>query len=117
MKTILRIEELGMFSLAIFLFAQTGFSWWWLPAFILLPDIGMIGYAVNAKVGSAIYNLCHHKAVAVGLYIMGYMLGMPSFELIGLILFGHASLDRIFGYGFKYADSFRHTHLGAIGVK
>ena len=117
MKTILRFEELGMLCLAIFLFLQTGFSGWWFLAFILLPDIGMLGYAVNSNIGSITYNLCHHKAVAVGVYILGHILVLPSFELVGLILFGHASLDRIFGYGLKYAGSFKHTHLGTIGVK
>jgi hypothetical protein len=24
-------------------------------------------------------------------------------------------MDRIFGYGLKYSDSFYHTHLGMIG--
>ena len=27
----------------------------------------------------------------------------------------HASFDRVFGYGLKYEDAFRHTHLGMIG--
>lgn len=33
----------------------------------------------------------------------------------GIILFGHSNMDRIFGCGLKYADSFRHTHLGMLG--
>lgn len=32
-----------------------------------------------------------------------------------MILFAHASLDRVFGYGLKYADGFSHTHMGDIG--
>ncbi len=42
---------------------------------------------------------------------------MDGMELIvtGLILYGHASLDRIFGYGLKFGNSFQHTHLGWIG--
>lgn len=35
--------------------------------------------------------------------------------LAGVILFAHASMDRIFGYGLKYADDFKHTHLQEIG--
>jgi hypothetical protein len=30
----------------------------------------------------------------------------------GTLLFTHASFDRILGYGLKYFDSFKHTHLG-----
>jgi hypothetical protein len=35
-------------------------------------------------------------------------------KLIGIILFTHASFDRIFGYALKYFDNFKHTHLGEI---
>ncbi len=27
----------------------------------------------------------------------------------------NASLDRLFGFGLKYPDQFKHTHLGWIG--
>ncbi|MBC8508108.1 MAG: DUF4260 family protein [Anaerolineales bacterium] len=36
-------------------------------------------------------------------------------QLIGVIMLGHSSLDRVIGYGLKYPDSFQHTHLGMIG--
>ena len=32
-----------------------------------------------------------------------------------IILFAHISMDRIFGYGLKFNDSFFNTHLGKIG--
>jgi hypothetical protein len=35
--------------------------------------------------------------------------------LAGVIMLGHSSFDRVLGYGLKYGDSFRHTHLGWIG--
>ncbi|TAG51385.1 MAG: DUF4260 family protein, partial [Runella slithyformis] len=31
---------------------------------------------------------------------------------IGIILFAHSAMDRIAGYGLKYEDAFKHTHLG-----
>ncbi|MCB0470359.1 MAG: DUF4260 family protein, partial [Flavobacteriaceae bacterium] len=34
--------------------------------------------------------------------------------LIGVILFSHASMDRIFGYGLKYYKGFKYTHLGDL---
>jgi hypothetical protein len=36
-------------------------------------------------------------------------------QLAGIILFTHSSMDRVFGYGLKYPDSFNNTHLGPIG--
>ena len=34
--------------------------------------------------------------------------------LVGIILFGHSCMDRMLGFGLKYPDSFKNTHLGAI---
>ena len=101
-----------MFAASIFAFSNTSFSWWWYPALILLPDIGMLGYVVNTRIGALTYNLFHHKAIALGVWILGLYMGNEWIELSGIILFGHASMDRIFGYGLKYPDHFQHTHLG-----
>ena len=81
---------------------------------ILLPDLNMIGYAVNTRIGAATYNFAHHKAVAITVLLSGWYLSNSGVELVGIILFGHASLDRIFGYGLKYPDAFKHTHLGQL---
>ncbi|MFI5204284.1 MAG: DUF4260 domain-containing protein [Flavobacteriales bacterium] len=112
MKILLILEEAAMFGFSIFLFQQTSFEWWWYPALILLPDIGMLGYLVNSKTGAVTYNLFHHKAVAVAVLCAGSAYDLPWVVLSGIILFGHASMDRVFGYGLKYSDSFFHTHLG-----
>lgn len=55
------------------------------------------------------------------LFIMGYVVGWldswPWFFYTGIIIFGHASFDRFFGYGLKYENGFKFTHLGEIGKK
>ncbi|MAB48326.1 MAG: hypothetical protein CMC05_06820 [Flavobacteriaceae bacterium] len=115
MKTTLKLEELGMFVLGIFLFTQLSYAWWWFLVLILLPDIGMLGYFINTKVGALTYNIFHHKGLAVIIYLIGIYFDMELLKLIGIILFSHASLDRIFGYGLKFKDNFKNTHLGEIG--
>ena len=49
MKTTLKIEELAQFLLGIFFFSQLDYAWWWFPALLLTPDIGMVGYLVNTR--------------------------------------------------------------------
>jgi hypothetical protein len=115
MKTILKIEELAQFVLGIFLFATLDFDWWVFPALLLTPDIGMLGYVLNPKFGAFFYNFFHHKAVAIAVMILGYLYLGEWATLMGIVLFSHASFDRIFGYGLKFEDSFKHTHLGTIG--
>ncbi len=117
MKQALRYEELGMFCLSILLFNMLGYSWWMFLLLILTPDISMLGYLVNSKVGAAMYNLFHHKGFAVLLYLIGTVMFNYSLILAGIIIFGHSSIDRFLGFGLKYSDDFKHTHLGVIGEK
>ena len=115
MKQVIQLEELGMFLLSIFLFNQLSFAWWWFPALILLPDISMVGYAAGNKIGAIVYNFFHHKAVAIAVYVLGFYLHNELIQLVGIILFGHSSMDRFFGYGLKTFAGFKSTHLGEIG--
>jgi len=117
MKTIIKIEELLMLVLGIYLFSALDITWWWFLVFILVPDIGMLGYLINPKTGAFIYNLFHHKGLAVLLYFLGVYLNKERLQFSGIILFSHASMDRIFGYGLKNNNSFNNTHLGVIGKK
>jgi len=114
MKTLLKLEEAAQFALSIVLFAKLPFVWWLYPALLLLPDIGMLGYAVNTTVGAFVYNLFHHKGIAILIGIAGLALANPTLLLAGVILFGHSAMDRMMGYGLKYKNGFAFTHLGAL---
>jgi len=114
-RNLIKLEELFLFLLSIFLFTQLECAWWWYAVLFLAPDVAMLGYLANPAVGSATYNLAHHKAIAVIAYTIGAFVGSPFLQLAGLIMLGHSSLDRVLGYGLKYSDSFKHTHLGPIG--
>jgi len=115
MKNLLKLEEAFMFGLSIFLFSKLDYAWWWYPALILAPDLSMVGYLINTRVGAITYNFIHHKALGIGVFVLGVLLANQLLQLIGLILFGHSSMDRVLGYGLKYPDSFQNTHLGVIG--
>lgn len=104
-----------MFGLGIYLFNQLPYVWWWFLVLLLAPDIGMIGYLFGNKTGAFAYNIFHHKGVAIAIYLLGVYLTSPMVQLIGVILFSHASFDRILGYGLKYDKGFKYTHLGEIG--
>src|SRR3990172_12688410 len=109
MKNLLKLEEAFMFGLSIFLFSKLDYAWWWYPALILAPDLSMVGYLINTRVGAITYNFIHHKALGIGVFVLGVLLANQLLQLIGLILFGHSSMDRVLGYGLKYPDSFQNT--------
>ena len=112
MKVSIKIEEAAQFMLSIVFYNQLDMAWWWYLVFFLAPDLSMLGYLVNTKVGAWCYNLAHHKAVAIGFWIAGYYLANDSLIFTGILLFGHSSFDRLFGYGLKYEDDFKHTNFG-----
>ena len=129
MKSLLQLEELGQFLLCIVALVIKDVPWWVYAILVLGPDIGILGYLINTRVGAITYNFLHHKGVAILLGGIGVVPGLmsvhgPEFRGVdtlmyfaAIILFGHASMDRIFGYGLKFGDNFHHTHLGWIGAK
>ena len=114
MDKLIKLEELGMFILGLVLFNTLEYAWWIFPAVLLLPDISFAGYLWGSRTGALVYNFFHHKGVAVVVYAAGLLSGSQVLMLSGITLFSHASLDRILGYGLKYADSFQHTHMGRL---
>ncbi|GAA0871922.1 DUF4260 domain-containing protein [Gangjinia marincola] len=112
MKTLLNLEEIATLIFAILLFSFTDIAWWWYAALFLAPDIGMLGYLINTKFGAISYNLFHHKGVAFMVIAAGLYFLDEWLVLTGSVLLGHSAFDRILGYGLKYPDHFKHTHLG-----
>ncbi len=114
MKSILKVEEVFMFGLGIYLFSLLNYEWWWFLVLIFAPDIGMLGYLFGNRAGAIVYNLFHHKGIAISVYLLGIYLSLPLCQLAGVILFAHSALDRVLGYGLKYDQGFKYTHLGEI---
>ena len=117
MNNLLKLEEIGLFFLSIVLFSELPFAWWIYPLLLLAPDLGMIGYALGPRIGAVTYNTAHHNGLAALLYAVGILSSIPVLALIGVIILGHSSVDRVLGFGLRYGDSFQHTHLGWMGPR
>ena len=117
MKNILKLEELLMFVLSMYALTLFHVNWWVYLLVLIAPDISFTGYAVGNKVGAVCYNLFHHKGLAVAILLAGFILKHEGPQIIGIILFGHSSMDRMLGYGLKLNEGFKYTHLGVIGKK
>nr|WP_255554235.1 DUF4260 domain-containing protein [Mesonia aestuariivivens] len=111
----MKLEELAMLMLGVFLFYQLELSWWWFVALFFAPDIGMLGYVLNEKIGAITYNLLHHKFVAITIYFFGILITSEIIQMLGIVFFSHSCFDRILGYGLKLKKGFKFTHLGEIG--
>lgn len=115
MRNILKLEEAALWAVSIAVFARLDFEWWWYPVLLLVPDISMVGYLSGPRIGAAVYNFWHHRAIAVAIFLAGWAYDVQWIMLAGCILFGHIAMDRLFGYGLKLPSGFQDTHLGKIG--
>lgn len=114
-KNTIRLEELAMCAVCFYGLYFMHAEWWYYLLLVLGPDISMLGYLAGNKAGAFAYNLFHHKATAVLVFIGGVSFDLPYLVLAGIVLFGHSSMDRFFGYGLKSTQGFKFTHLGTIG--
>lgn len=117
MKNIIKLEESAMLLLSIYALYILKADWWWYLILLLGPDISMIGYVAGNKAGAACYNFFHHKGIAVAIFAIGIIMPDVLLQIIGIVLFGHSAMDRMFGYGLKTNQGFKYTHLGIIGKK
>jgi len=123
--TWLRIEALFVFALILALYAWTGASWGLFALLFLVPDLSMLGYLANPRVGAFVYNLAHAyaaPALLAGLCVcLGTLQGSAGhFDMVtpyALIWAAHIAFDRVLGYGLKSPLGFKITHLGRIGHK
>lgn len=115
MKSILKLEYLAFFILGTYGFYLSEYSWWWYFGLFFAPDISMLGYLINPKIGAFTYNLFHHFTVGIIIALIGFYFFNTTLLMIGSILIAHSAFDRILGYGLKYPDDFKNTHLGRIG--
>jgi hypothetical protein len=114
MKYLIKLEELMMGLLGIAIWYSAGLSLIALFPLLLLPDLGMIGYLHSPQLGSLTYNITHHKGVALVLGLLSVLFINETLLAAALIIWTHSSLDRMLGFGLKYSDAFKHTHLGNL---
>ena len=104
MKTLLKLEEVGLVLLSFYLFLALDYAWWWFLLLFFIPDLSMVGYLINPKVGAVTYNFIHHKALSVLLYLLGSFTQLPGLQLAGLVMFGHSSFDRALGFELQQTE-------------
>lgn len=110
-RLLLQLEGLVVLLGTCVLYARLGFSWTWFGALLLAPDLSMLGFLVNARVGAACYNAAHTyagPALLLALLMSSHATGSAWLVLIWA---AHIGMDRFVGYGLKYPADFKQTHL------
>lgn len=114
---LLRLEGLAAFILALVLYRQFGQGWTLFWSTVLLPDLAMLGYLAGPRIGAHCYNFTHTKLLPAMLAGVGLFTGASLPVALALIWFVHIGFDRMLGYGLKYPEGFKVTHLGTLGKK
>ncbi|MFF2793662.1 DUF4260 domain-containing protein [Lysinibacillus xylanilyticus] len=114
LRKIISFEYLIAFLVSIFFYWHFDFSLLYFVLFLLLPDISMLGYIVNTKVGALFYNIGHSLVMPAILLILGFVTVSTLLLMVSIIWLAHIFLDRALGYGLKYEEAFKKTHLQQI---
>jgi hypothetical protein len=112
---LLRIEDAFLLAAAILVYAHFHFSWVLFGVLFLVPDLFMLGYLVNPRIGAAIYNFAHTLSIPLVVAAIGWMQQRPLLLAIAVIWLSHIAFDRLLGYGLKYPAHFGDTHLQHLG--
>jgi hypothetical protein len=113
--TLLRLEGLAVLAAASFAYQKVGDGWSLFALLFLVPDLSMLGYLVNQRVGAACYNAGHSYLGPALLLALGTAFHTQTALAVACIWAAHVGFDRLLGYGLKYATGFGDTHLGRKG--
>ena len=113
-KLLLHLEGAFVLLASIYFYAQGSYSWILFFILLLAPDVSMIGYLVNNKIGALTYNLFHTYLVPIILVLIGVFFLQETLIAFSIIWFAHIGMDRMLGYGLKYSTNFKDTHLNRI---
>ena len=115
-RLLLQTEGLSVAAASVLAFHQSGASWWLFLSLFLAPDLSIFFYLSGSRLGAAAYNAVHVYHGPLLLIGLATLSGAQTAFAIALIWSAHIGIDRALGFGLKYSDSFRFTHLGPIGA-
>ncbi|WP_096271991.1 DUF4260 domain-containing protein [Paucisalibacillus globulus] len=113
-KILLHVEGLAVLVLSLYFYWDSQFSWVLFLVLLFAPDISMLGYVVNNRIGARIYNIFHTYTIAIIIIFVGLLFENQTALAIGLIWSSHIGMDRMIGYGLKYPTEFKDTHLNRV---
>lgn len=99
---------------SIWLYAISGGNWWLFALLLLAPDLSWLGYLAGTGIGAFIYNFFHNYVLPLLLLGAGYLLKDALLSQLALIWIAHIGVDRLMGFGLKYATAFKDTHFQRV---
>jgi hypothetical protein len=113
---LLRLEALLVLLAALICYSGLHGSWLLFVVLFLVPDLSLLGYLAegNGRFAAALYNLVHCYGVPVAMALIEWKLRSLFFERFAVIWIAHIALDRLVGFGLKYAQAPQPTHMQSV---
>lgn len=111
---LLRLEGTAVLLGSLLIYGRLEYSWGIFLLLLLWPDSAMLVYVLNKRAGIITYNILHTYALPISLILLSLLLAWSPGIQIALIWFTHIGLDRLVGYGLKYPNEFKDTHLNRV---
>lgn len=115
---VLRLEALAVLPATIIGYTALHGHWGLFAALFLAPDVALLGYLNRGhpRFAAALYNGAHSYVVPALLALVGWRASFPHAVQIAVIWIAHIAFDRLLGYGLKYPDAFKPTHIQTAAV-
>lgn len=110
-RWLLHLEGGTVLVVSVLFYGSIHAGWLKFALLFLLPDISMLGYAANARIGAISYNAVHSYIAPLALAAWGLGTSHSAVLSLSLIWIAHIGFDRLLGYGLKYPTGFKDTHL------
>ena len=111
---LLRLEGAALLAAAVLLYRELDASWLRFAVLLLAPDLSALGYLAGPRIGAITYNVAHTTVLPIALGVAGLLAGSDLAMSLGLVWLAHIGLDRAIGYGLKYPEGFKDTHLARV---
>jgi hypothetical protein len=113
-RFILHAEGAAVLTVSLAAYHELHGSWLLFFLLYLWPDLFMLGYLVNPRLGAMFYNLVHTEVGPLFLGAAAVFENWHNTLLFAIIWLAHIALDRMLGYGLKYPTFFKDTHLQRV---
>jgi hypothetical protein len=115
---LLRLESLLVLSATILGYRLVLHGPWWLFAVLfLVPDFSLAGYLLpDKRLAALLYNAIHSYLLPLLLAFVAWRLAELRLGQITAIWIAHIAFDRLLGYGLKFPQAFKPTHIQSAAV-
>ena len=110
---LLRLEALLVLVASLSDYYVLHGRWWLFAVLFLVPVLSLAGYMVKGyeRFAAGLYNVVHTYTGPLVIGLVGWEWHSVTTGQVALIWLAHIGFDRVLGFGLKYPQAFKPTHI------